>query len=254
MSAIEQLALYQSQITIATGIIGLIGTLFSQKMRDIYMWPFRLFHKTFGNRAMEDKLDFLIQEFAYDESGTTIKAAVKKMADQIESLSIIFEDRGKSLSTINESVAKVASQVEGLYTTIDNKNNAIVAKFTAMLDQPHTPPLVERNSVGEVVWVSASFITMTGRPLSELLGWGWTNAVHREDVAKVREAWELCIEDGRVFEHEYRYVSTTGFVTKVHCRATPIINNKEITGWVSVFEILPKRKHGNSNAQMLMIG
>jgi PAS domain S-box-containing protein len=250
---IEQLAIYQSQLTIITGLVGLAGTLLSQKMRDIYSWPFRMFHKAFGNRAMEDKLDYLIQELTYDESGKTLKTAVKDIAQQMEDLADIFKERGLAIAEVSSTLADLKSQVEAFHSAVDDKNSAITAKFVAMLDQPHTPPIIERNSKGEVIWVSASFITMTGRPLSELLGWGWTNAVHPEDVQEVREAWELCIRDVRVFEHTYRYISTTGIVTKVKCRATPIIHNQQATGWVSVFEVLPKRKH-SSNADLLFIG
>ena len=48
-------------------------------------------------------------------------------------------------------------------------------------------------------------------------------------------------------------MSVNGVVTKVKCRATPIVNDKEITGYIGVIEILPKRKH-SSNADLLFIG
>jgi PAS domain S-box-containing protein len=250
---IEQLAIYQSQLTIATGLVGLAGTLLSQKMRDIYSWPFRMFHKAFGNRAMEDKLDYLIQELTYDEEGTTLKTAVKAIAQQMEDLSEIFHQRGLAISDVGTSLVGLREQVEGLKSSVDSKNSAIVAKFTAMLDQPSMPPLFETDPSGECIWVSASYIAMTGRPLSELLGWGWTNAIHSEDVEEVRAAWNMAVVDERIFEHSYRFKSVNGTITKVHCRATPIINDKEITGYIGVVEVLPKRKH-SSNAELLFIG
>jgi PAS domain S-box-containing protein len=252
---IDQLAIYQSQITIVTGVLGVLGTLFSQKMRAVYIWPFRTFHKAFGNKAMEDKLDFLIQELTYDEeSGITLKTAVKAISEQMESLSGVFEERSTTLKTLTGRLGELSNRVGDLQTSVENKNNAIIAKFTAMLDQPNTPPLFETDANGEYIWVSASYIALTGRSLSELLGWGWTNAVHKDDVLEVRQAWELCIDDGRIFEHAHRFTAVSGIVTKVHCRATPIINNQEITGWIGVVEILPRRKHNHSNAELLFIG
>lgn len=250
---IETLAIYQAQITIVTGVLGVVGTLFSTKMREVCAWPFKTFHKAFGNRAMEDKLDFLIQELTYDEEGTTLKTAVKEIAGQMSDLADIFKQRGLAIADVATAMAALRLQVEGLQTSMDSKNNAIVAKFTAMLDQPSMPPLYETNAVGECIWVSAGYIAMTGRPLSELLGWGWTNAIHAEDVEEVRTAWNMAVEDERIFEHSYRFKSVSGTITKVHCRATPIINDKEITGYIGVIEVLPKRKH-SSNADLLFIG
>ena len=251
---IDQLAIYQSQITIMTGLVGLAGTLFSQKMRDVYSWPFRMFHKAFGNKAMENKLDYLIQELTYDESGKTLKTAVKDIATQMADLAGIFKQRGLAIADVGDALSALKTQVEVLQSSVDAKNNAIVAKFTAMLDQPNTPPLFETDAVGECVWVSASYIAMTGRPLSELLGWGWTNAIHPGDIEEVRAAWERSVRDERIFEHSYRFISVGGVVTKVKCRATPIINDKAITGYIGVVEVLPKRKQNASNAELLFIG
>jgi PAS domain S-box-containing protein len=250
---IETLALYQAQITIVTGLLGVVSTLFSTKMREVYAWPFRTFHKAFGNRAMEDKLDYLIQELTYDEDGTTLKAAVKKIAGQMSDLSEIFKQRGLAISDVAASLGALRRQVGGLQSSMDSKNNAIVAKFTAMLDQPSMPPLYETNADGECIWVSAGYVAITGRPLSELLGWGWTNAIHEADVEDVRTAWNMAVADERIFEHSYRFKSVNGTITKVHCRATPIVNDKEITGYIGVIEILPKKKH-SSNAELLFIG
>ena len=250
---IDTLAVYQAQITIVTGLLGVVGTLFSAKMRDVYTWPFRMFHKAFGNKAMEDKLDFLIQELTYDESGKTLKTAVKGIANQVVDLAEIFKQRGLAIADVGTALSDLKSQVESFQTSVDSKNNAIVAKFTAMLDQPNMPPLFETDADGECVWVSASYIAMTGRPLSELLGWGWTNAIHPDDIENVRIAWERSVRDERIFEHSYRFLSVGGTVTKVRCHATPIINDKEITGYIGVIEILPKRKH-SSNAELLFIG
>jgi PAS domain S-box-containing protein len=251
---IDQLAIHQAQLTIATGLVGLAGTLLSTKMREVYSWPFRMFHKAFGNKAMENKLDYLIQELTYDESGKTLKTAVKDIATQMADLAEIFKQRGLAIADVADALTALKTQVESLQHTVDAKNNAIVAKFTAMLDQPNTPPLFETDAVGECVWVSASYTAMTGRPISELLGWGWTNAIHPSDIADVRSSWERSIREERIFEHTYRFVSVSGTVTKVKCRATPIINDKAITGYIGVIEVLPKRKQNTSNAELLFIG
>lgn len=233
---INSLTLYEAQITLAVSILGLLSTLFSKNVRKIIFAPFVFLYKSFSNKALESKLDDIIYELTTNGGGS-LKDAVKRLESAVDAS--------------QTAIAAVKEDVEGLKLQLETKQGALIAKFTAMLDQPSTPPMFEANAAGECIWVSSSYIAMIGRPLSELLGWGWVGSIHPDDAAEVRNKWELCVEEKRVFEHAYRFKDINGKTIKVRTRATPIMLNSEVTGWMGMITLMPARKP-TSNVELLI--
>lgn len=240
---LEQLALHQAELTLVTTIIGLFSTLFSKKVRDILKIPFIFLYKSFSNKALETKLDIIVAELQYN-GGSSLKDAVRR-------LELAIETKKDDISKIYESIDNIKDELHELRNSVESKQGNLVAKFTAMLDQPSTPPMFEANSEGECTWVSSTYIAMLGKPIHELLGWGWVSSIHSDDADEVRDKWELCVEEKRVFEHTYRFIDAHEKVIKVKCRATPIMNNGVVTGWIGMLNLQPHKKP-LSNVELLV--
>src|SRR5258705_8068104 len=57
---------------------------------------------------------------------------------------------------------------------------------------------------GSLDFFNRRWLEYVGLQLSEVLGWGWTSAIHREDVEEFVERWRASVESGEPFECESR--------------------------------------------------
>src|SRR5882762_5201029 len=57
---------------------------------------------------------------------------------------------------------------------------------------------------GSLDFFNRRWLEYVGLPLSEVLGWRWTCAIHPEDVEKFVEKWRASVESGEPFEAESR--------------------------------------------------
>lgn len=101
-------------------------------------------------------------------------------------------------------------------SSLSDKVNAIwtrqgmtAARVGMLLDESEAM-LWQSDLDGRQTWASRALIDATGRPLSELLGWGWLNAIHPGDRERIRKAWLSCLAEGRNFEDECRFQAIRG--------------------------------------------
>jgi PAS domain S-box-containing protein len=57
---------------------------------------------------------------------------------------------------------------------------------------------------GSLDFFNRRWLEYVGLPLSEVLGWRWTTAIHPEDVERFVEKWRASVESGEPFEEESR--------------------------------------------------
>jgi PAS domain S-box-containing protein len=57
---------------------------------------------------------------------------------------------------------------------------------------------------GSLDFFNRRWLEYVGLPLSEVLGWRWTTAIHPEDVEQFVEKWRVSVESGEPFEAESR--------------------------------------------------
>src|SRR6266478_7442791 len=57
---------------------------------------------------------------------------------------------------------------------------------------------------GSLDFFNRRWLEYVGLPLSEVLGWRWTNVIHPEDVEQFVEKWRASVESGECFEAESR--------------------------------------------------
>lgn len=101
-------------------------------------------------------------------------------------------------------------------SSLSDKVNAIwtrqgmtAARVGMLLDESDAL-LWQSDLDGKQVWASRALIEITGRPASELLGWGWTNVIHPADRERIRRAWMECTAEGRNFEERCRFQTLHG--------------------------------------------
>jgi PAS domain S-box-containing protein len=76
---------------------------------------------------------------------------------------------------------------------------------------------------GRVDYVNRRWVDYTGMSAEESMGTGWAAAVHPDDVAPTREAWERSLRDGSVFDREIRYRRAADGAHRWHLvRAMPL--------------------------------
>ena len=79
------------------------------------------------------------------------------------------------------------------------------------------------NAAGEVLEDIPSFRNFTGQTYDEVKGWGWTKAVHPEDVEHATRAWQAAVAAKTKYEVEYRLRRCDGVYRNFMARGAPIL-------------------------------
>jgi len=82
--------------------------------------------------------------------------------------------------------------------------------------------IFETDAAGRVVFVNDRWVELTGVAPGDVSAAPWTEAVHAEDRARVRAAWEAAVAGGRPFESEFRVHTLTRDVSWVIATAMPL--------------------------------
>ncbi|WP_412061469.1 PAS domain-containing protein [Rubrivirga sp. IMCC45206] len=88
------------------------------------------------------------------------------------------------------------------------------------------------NADGDATELSAAWADFTGQTAEEIAGWGWTDAVHPDDLPGVIEAWREAIAARSPHEIEYRVRSAGGPYHRFAIRAIPVSDDDAFLGWV----------------------
>ena len=70
--------------------------------------------------------------------------------------------------------------------------------------------IFECDEQGSCTYISRQWETISGRAIDDLLGVGWRQILHPDDVGTAREIWRAAHESGRPYVHEFRIVLATG--------------------------------------------
>ena len=57
---------------------------------------------------------------------------------------------------------------------------------------------------GNLDFFNQPWLEYVGVPMDHLLGWGWTSAIHPDDLAGIVAQWRACLASGEIFEYEAR--------------------------------------------------
>ena len=99
------------------------------------------------------------------------------------------------------------------------------------------------NAVGEVVEDSPTWRKYTGLTYEEAKGWGWTKALHPDDLEHTTQTWEKAITAKSTYEAEYRLRRYDGIYRYFLARGIPVLK-KDLTirEWVGTCIDVTERK------------
>jgi PAS domain S-box-containing protein len=96
---------------------------------------------------------------------------------------------------------------------------------------------------GAVVADLPTWRAFTGQAEAEVLGSGWLDAVHPEERAAARAAWERAVADRSVYEGEYRLKGCHGDYRPFACRGVPVLNpDGTVREWVGTCTDVTEKK------------
>ena len=96
---------------------------------------------------------------------------------------------------------------------------------------------------GEFDTPQPSWETFTGQSFDQLLGLGWTTAIHPDDRAASAAAWRLAARTASVYEIEHRVLRHDGVYLDMQARAAPVRDRDgRIVEWVGIHHDIGARK------------
>jgi PAS domain S-box-containing protein len=99
------------------------------------------------------------------------------------------------------------------------------------------------NANGEMNGEQLGWANLTGQGFEEYQGFGWTNAVHPDDVASTVAAWNKAVANNSTFEFEHRVMTKLDGWKLFSIKAVPVFDeNKTIQQWVGVHTDVSKQK------------
>lgn len=102
------------------------------------------------------------------------------------------------------------------------------------------------NADGEVVEDIPSFKQFTGQTYAEVMGWGWTDALHPDDLERTKQLWREAVEERSKYEIEYRLRRHDGVYRDFLARGVPVLRDDgSILEWVGTCIDITERKQAD---------
>jgi PAS domain S-box-containing protein len=90
---------------------------------------------------------------------------------------------------------------------------------------------------GEVIEHLPTWAAFTGQTLEQMKGFGWTAAVHPDDIERVTSVWQESLRAKTAHENDFRVRRADGQWREVHARAVPVLElNGAVREWVGTLK------------------
>jgi PAS domain S-box-containing protein len=89
---------------------------------------------------------------------------------------------------------------------------------------------------GNCIFSNANFYKLAGLAPDQLIGTGWSQALHPEDRERVIDAWNAAARGHAPFKSEHRYEHADRTVIWSRLHAAPILDGSHLLGYVQVVE------------------
>lgn len=88
---------------------------------------------------------------------------------------------------------------------------------------------------GRLIYVSESFQNLIGLTLAECAGWGWTQAMHPDDLDQTLSLWEECLRTGHIWDREHHFRGVDGKWHPMLSRGVSVKNDQgETICWAGI--------------------
>jgi len=107
-----------------------------------------------------------------------------------------------------------------------------------------------KNAQGEMMEDSPLWCAFTGQRADELANRGWTNAVHPEDRERISKVWASALQNGNVYETEYRLRRRDGEYRHMAVRGVPVLEpGGQVREWIGSCADITGRKRAEEQAR-----
>jgi len=170
----------------------------------------------------------------YFESPVLTKTGEERMIAWHNAVS--RDGKGKVVSTLSsgEDITERKRTEEALRTSLERYRSYI--EVTGELGWT-------TNADGEVVEDIPSFRKFTGQTNEEVKGWGWSKALHPDDLEYTTQIWRQAVKSKSNYEVEYRLRRHDGIYRYFLARGAPVFKeNGSIREWVGTCIDITERK------------
>ena len=155
----------------------------------------------------------------------------RKMEWIISPFKIVFILKEQNEKILKELYPNTGSSLRDAINRLDRRQILLNDRILSILDRDETP-IFETDDHGQFIWVNNAYLALCGRPINELIGFGWINSVLESDRSRVIADWDRAIEEKRTFEMTFSYENFhTDKITKAFVRAIPTKSFGEVVGW-----------------------
>ena len=106
---------------------------------------------------------------------------------------------------------------------------------------------------GHNVYISESFLKLTGLSQSECLSFGWAQALHPDDREQTVADWRRCVAEERPWDREERIRGVDGRYHPVLARGVPVRNDQgEIVAWAGINLDIGRLKEAETEREQLL--
>lgn len=144
-----------------------------------------------------------------------------------------------TVDRIEGEVREIKRQVEAELSpngggSMKDQLTIVVARQAAIFDGMARPAF-QADASGRFVSVNRAFEVMTGYPSRDLLGMGWVNLIHQDQVEAFMLAWQHTIRDGRILRRDCVLVKANGDELMVCVDAVPVKAGARVLEWQGTF-------------------
>ncbi len=148
-----------------------------------------------------------------------------------------YRETDGSISGIVEVVSNVTEQVEAIekIKVSEERFGAAVAAVQGIV--------WTNNAKGEMEGEQVGWAALTGQSYDEYQGYGWVKPVHPDDAQPTIEAWNIAVNERKIFVFEHRLKMSDGQWGHFSIRAIPLLNTDgSIREWVGVHTNITQKR------------
>jgi PAS domain-containing protein len=172
-------------------------------------------------RYLRKPAEALGQVFKRPADNQLLLERIKLIADQL------IPDSGNSFRDVIDRVdVNVAQTAARLLSSLEESDRC----------------MWEADVGGAWTWANSAFLRLAERPLSDVLGYGWSNTIHIADRDRVVLDWGKAVKELRNFEESFRLLTPRGTEHNVAVVARAFktlgATGKERVSWIAYLRIL----------------
>ena len=153
----------------------------------------------------------------------------------VEFVSNLYEEDGRAVIQCNIRDITERKHAEEVLCDSETRYRSLVSAVAQIVWMT--------DSEGRVAGALPSWQEFTGQSVDEILGDGWTHALHSEDAEHALAAWAEALRSYTVYETEYRLRRHDGVYRDFAVRGVPVLTSEgQVREWVGCCTDITKEK------------